>query len=331
MLPDHVERLAALGVNHVTVTVNAIDPAVAERIYPWIFFDGERLDGRAAARTLIRRQLQGIALLRDHGLLCKVNSVLVPGVNDRHLPAVSRAVRSLGAFVHNVMPLVSAPEHGTHYGLTGQRGPTAAELESVQKACAGNAAVMRHCRQCRADAVGRLGEDRHAEFELSNLRAEVPDAPGARGAWRLAADVRRAQLAAARDQAIQAAAGLPADLSRRVAVATKGDGLVNQHFGHAREFLVYDVGREGARLAGVRKVEQYCRGGEGEEPVLDAVLRALSDCAAVLVAKVGRCPKESLAAAGIEPVDRFAHRPIESSAVRWLADCAGMASDRKAG
>jgi predicted molibdopterin-dependent oxidoreductase YjgC len=103
------------------------------------------------------------------------------------------------------------------------------------------------------------------------------------------------RLASARDEAVLAAAAVPAGLTARLAVATKGDGLVNQHFGHATELQIYDVTREGARLAGIRKVENYCRAGDGDEGSLEAILRAVSDCAAVLVAKVGRCPKERLA------------------------------------
>ena len=47
-LPDHVERIAALGVRHVTVTVNMVDPAVGARIYPWIIWRGRRVRGAAA-------------------------------------------------------------------------------------------------------------------------------------------------------------------------------------------------------------------------------------------------------------------------------------------
>jgi nitrogen fixation protein NifB len=122
----------------------------------------------------------------------------------------------------------------------------------------------------------------------------------------------------ARDAAVTAAAPLPAGLRARVAVATRGDGLVNEHFGHAREFQVYDVTRDGARLVGLRKVEHYCRGGDGDDDALDGALRALSDCAAVLVAKIGRCPRERLAAARIEPVDCHAFEPIEAAALAWL-------------
>ncbi|HET9552353.1 MAG TPA: nitrogenase cofactor biosynthesis protein NifB, partial [Anaeromyxobacteraceae bacterium] len=148
-LPDHVERLAALGVDHVTVTVNMVDPAVGERIYPWIVHEGRKLTGREASRVLSERQLLGIRRAVAAGMLVKVNSVVIPGVNDRHLAEVSRAVQALGVFLHNVMPLLSDPAHGTHYGLTGQRGPTREELEAVQRACQGGSRVMRHCRQCR--------------------------------------------------------------------------------------------------------------------------------------------------------------------------------------
>ena len=67
------------------------------------------------------------------------------------------------------MPLIAEAEHGTFYGLMGQRGPTAAELQALQDACAGDMNMMRHCRQCRADAVGLLGEDRGAEFTMDKI------------------------------------------------------------------------------------------------------------------------------------------------------------------
>jgi len=32
--------------------------------------------------------------------------VMIPGVNDQHLVEVNRAVKSRGAFLHNIMPLI---------------------------------------------------------------------------------------------------------------------------------------------------------------------------------------------------------------------------------
>src|SRR6266511_3273342 len=318
-LPEHVERLAALGVRHVTVTVNMIDPEVGERIYPWIVRDGRKVLGREASRILSERQLEGIARLAEKRVLVKVNSVVIPGVNEAHLPDVVRAVRKAGAFLVNLVPLISAPEHGTHYGMAGQRGPSAEELERVQGSCELDSRVMRHCRQCRADAVGRLGEDRFEAFTL----AKLPPGP-ARDARDLRAERRgavgRARELAARERqaALLRVADVPAALGARVAVATKGGGLVDQHFGHAREFLVYDVGHAGARLVGRRAVNRYCTGGDGDDDALTVALRALADCDAVLVAKVGHCPKGQLAAAGIEPATDQAFQPIEAAALAWF-------------
>jgi nitrogen fixation protein NifB len=319
VLPDHVERLAALGVRHVTVTVNMVDPAVGERIYPWILQGGRKVRGAEASRILSERQLEGIAGLAARGVLVKVNSVVIPGVNDAHLPEVARAVRKAGAFLVNAVPLISVPEHGTQYGKTGQRGPTSAELEAVQAACELGDKVMRHCRQCRADAVGRLGEDRFEEFTVARLPpGPARDTREVRAERRGAVDRARDIAARARDEALARLGTLAAGFTARVAVATKSGGLVDQHFGHAREFLVYDVSRAGARLVGRRAVERYCGGGEGDEDLLQVALRALADCQAVLVARIGHCPKGQLAAAGIEPVTEHAHQPIEAAALAWL-------------
>jgi nitrogen fixation protein NifB len=325
-LPEHAERLAAAGVRHVTVTVNMIDPAVGERIYPWVLRGGRKVGGPEASRILSAQQLEGIAALAARGVLVKVNSVVIPGVNDAHLPEVTRAVRRAGAFLVNLVPLISAPEHGTHYGRTGQRGPTAAELEEVQRACELDVRLMRHCRQCRADAVGRLGEDRFASFTLASLPpGPARDAREAREARRDAIARVRGRIASERDAALRRLADVPAAVSARIAVATRGGGQVDEHFGHARELLVYDVSRAGARLVGRRPVERYCVGGEGDEDALDAMLRALAGCRAVLVAKIGRCPTARLAAAGIEAVTEQAFWPIETAALAWFEGFAARA------
>ncbi len=325
-LLDHVERIAELGVRHLTVTVNMTDPEVGERIYPWIIWGRRRVRGREASRILSERQLAGIARAVDRGILVKVNSVVIPGVNDHHLLAVVRRVRALGAFTVNLVPLISAPEHGTHYGLTGQRGPTPGELEALQEACAVDAKLMRHCRQCRADAVGRLSQDRSGELaELGRARAAAPPAPARttaeiRAEHRQAVEIARLRARRAWREEANRMAQLPEVAPARVAVATRGGGTVNQHFGHAEEFIVYEVSRKGAQLLSIRRAEHYCRGGDAEDEAIDGILRALEGCRAVLVAKIGRCPAGRLEAAGIEPVTAHAFQPIEAALLAWYRE-----------
>jgi nitrogen fixation protein NifB len=99
-----------------------------------------------------------------------------------------------------------------------------------------------------------------------------------------------------------------------VAVATKGDGLINQHFGHAREFLIYRADGAGVKFLGARKIDDlYCKGGLGEGSSLAGIIDVLSDVDVLLCAKIGGCPKGELKAAGIEPSDEYAHEFIEPS------------------
>lgn len=91
----------------------------------------------------------------------------------------------------------------------------------------------------------------------------------------------------------------------RVAVATKGGGLVNQHFGHAKEFQIYEVDDTQALFLETRQATSYCQGGHGAEESLNRIVRLLADCQGVLVSKIGTGPDDRLREAGIEPVQVY--------------------------
>ena len=55
MLPDHVDTIKAFNVDHVTITINMVDPEIGARIYPWIFYKHKRYTGVEAARILSER------------------------------------------------------------------------------------------------------------------------------------------------------------------------------------------------------------------------------------------------------------------------------------
>ena len=320
-LPDYVDTLQSFKVDHVTITINMVDPEIGAMIYPWVFYKNKRYTGVEGASILTERQLQGLEMLTARGILCKVNSVMIPGVNDRHLVEVNRAVKSRGAFLHNIMPLISAPEHGTVFGLNGRRGPSAQELKALQDSCEGEMNMMRHCRQCRADAVGLLGEDRSAEFSAGKvMNMAVSYDLETRRAYRDKVEEERHAKVMARQAELDGLAGEQSEIKILVAVATKGSGRINEHFGHAKEFQVYELSAGGAKFVGHRRVDHYCQGGFGEEDSLETIIRAINDCSAVFVAKIGGCPKEKLRTAGIEAVDRYALEFIEQSAIAYFKE-----------
>jgi nitrogen fixation protein NifB len=274
-------------------------------------------------------------------VLVKVNSVMIPGVNDRHLREVSRVIKAKGAFLHNVMPLIAEQEHGTYYGIMGQRGPTQAELTALQDAC-GDMNMMRHCRQCRSDAVGLLGEDRGAEFamhKIEPLEIDYAQAMQRRESVRQGIEAERARqrkaLASYKGKTLFMLNGVAVDDEPRapasglrpvlMAVASSGHGLVNQHFGHAKEFLVYEASPAGARLVGHRKTEQYCAGGDtcgDAETALERTIRLLQGCEAVLCSKIGFEPWGALEKAGIAPNGEHAMEAIEDAVVAVYGEMA---------
>ncbi len=342
-LPELVDELCQHNIDHVTITINCVDPDVGAKIYPWIFWQNRRIKGRKAAEILIAQQQKGLAMLAARGVLVKVNSVMIPGVNDTHLEEVSKVVKAKGAFLHNVMPLIAEAEHGTFYGVMGQRGPTHSELQALQDACAGDMNMMRHCRQCRADAVGMLGEDRGAEFTLdkvAEMDIDYAQAMKKRAEYQAAIEAARAAPktqggnAAVVGEVFIALSSLSrSSLSRKkpatrpvlMAVATSGGGVINQHFGHAKEFLIYEASPMDVRFIGHRKVELYCAGNDtcgddGGESVLQKTIRALDGCEAVLCSKIGFEPWEQLEAAGIQPNGEHAMEPIEQAVAAVYAE-----------
>ena len=88
-----------------------------------------------------------------------------------------------------------------------------------------------------------------------------------------------------------------------IAVASKDGKEINQHFGHAERFLIYDVENSEAKLVDERKVERYCSF-DPEHPLRGHLLRGIADalagCRAVVTAQMGEHPKGELEKLGVE-------------------------------
>ncbi len=160
VLPEHIDEIRGLHVEFVTVTVNALTPAMAARIYGWVRYRGQVLRDTQAGEVILGQQEVGIRRLAEANVLVKVNTVMIPGINQEHVPAIAARAKTMGACLFNVMPLI--PVQGTAFGHL--PAPDADERAALMDRCAAELPVMRHCRQCRADAVGLLSEDRSVQF-----------------------------------------------------------------------------------------------------------------------------------------------------------------------
>jgi predicted Fe-Mo cluster-binding NifX family protein len=114
----------------------------------------------------------------------------------------------------------------------------------------------------------------------------------------------------------------------RIAVASKSGTAVDQHFGHAERFLIYEYAQGRAEQVDEVRVEKYCSF-DPEHPFrhrqFDAIVAALDGCRAVVTAMIGPLPKQELQKAGIEAVST--EGPIEE-ALRFvhsaLCGCGGQ-------
>ena len=110
LLSDRLEQLLSSGVRSLTVTINAVTPETAENIYSWVIYQGRRYEGREAAELLLRNQWQGLQSAIEAGLITKVNTVFIPGVNDAEIPLIAERAGKLGADIMNIMPLIPQAE-----------------------------------------------------------------------------------------------------------------------------------------------------------------------------------------------------------------------------
>lgn len=163
-LPDRLDELMKSGVRSLTVTINAVTPAVAEKVYAWAAYKGKRYTGRDAAGLILGNQWRGLTNAIDAGLAVKVNTVYIPGVNDVEIPLIAWHAGERGADIMNLMPLIPQAEF-EHIDR-----PTREMIDKKRSECIRYIPQMTHCRQCRADACGILGEDKDMELELLNAR-----------------------------------------------------------------------------------------------------------------------------------------------------------------
>lgn len=266
MLPLYAQELIDLGVSHVTVTINAVEPEIGAKIYRHIDYMGHRYTGTAGAAVLLANQLSGLKYLTDRGVVCKVNIVVLKGINDTHIEEVVKTVKGLGVYITNIMQMIPVP--GSAFENMEQTSMK--EINQIRKACSAHVQQMFHCKQCRADAIGTLDNDQSIEFRGCGGCGET-EKPEEKKAVRFA-------------------------------VASKSGMLVDLHFGQADEFYIYESDGDQARLVEKRSVPRYCGGAEEcdeDESKMDRILKTVSDCGGVLALRIGYAPSQKLKEQGI--------------------------------
>lgn len=265
----YVDELQRLKVSHVTLTVNAIDPLIGAKIYAWMRVGKRVVRSEEGAKIILERQLAAIEALKQRAIMVKVNSIILPGINEGHIQRVAHLMGELGVDLFNAMPYY--PNAGSNFEHLTE--PDNTQVETIRRQAAVHVRQMRHCTRCRADAVGLLGE--------------APDE--------------------ALRQTLNACQRLDVNMPRKarvsprpcVAVASQEGVLVNQHLGEARKLLIYGEKEGRLQLLETRRTPSK---GSGDRRWAD-LAEQLSDCSTLMVGGVGAKPRKALSAAGIEVLE----------------------------
>jgi len=262
-LPEHLDGLASAGVSHVTVTVNAVDAAIGAKIYAFVREGNVIYRGEQAARLLLTHQLAGIRGLKERGMMVKVNTIVLPGVNDGHITEIARMAGEMDVDLMNLIPV--HPTAGTPFAELAR--PSRDLMRELRLQADKHVVQMTHCRRCRADAVGMLCKDLSGEMS-GDLRACSRNEPASK------------------------------EPKPYVAVATREGMLVNRHLGEAEVLHVFEQAGDGFRLVEERKTPPPGYGpGRWEQLAAN-----FADCRAVVVQAMGEAPHRALSGCGITPV-----------------------------
>jgi nitrogen fixation protein NifB len=202
-------------------------------------------------------------MLRRFGITVKINTIVIPGVNDHLIESVAEKAKELGAELMNAIPLF--PVADTPY--ENLKEPDMLTMREIRLKIAKHLKPMTHCARCRADAVGLLGED---DVEAKKIMSEVINMT-------------------------------VADEETRpfVAVASYEGMLVNQHLGEADSLYVFRETQNGYRMVEQRKAPPSGIGNKRWEILADL----LNDCRALLVGGIGPSPSATIGRTGIRIVE----------------------------
>jgi nitrogen fixation protein NifB len=259
----YIDELADLKVSHVTLTINAIDPGIGAEIYAWIRYQKRMYRELQGAQLLLENQLAALQKLKRLGVTAKVNTIIIPGINDNHVVEVARQVAALGADILNCLPYYNTTE--TVFENIPEPEPEM--VAAIQEDAGKLLPQMKHCARCRADAVGIIGEIN--SNEIMDKMAEAALMPKN-----------------------------PEEHRPYIAVASMEGVLINQHLGEAERFLVYALDQDGSSCSLIDSRKAPPPGGGKER--WESLAATLSDCRALLVNSAGDSPIGVLNARGID-------------------------------
>ena len=259
----YIAELKELEVSHVTVTLNGTESETLSKIYKWVRFEKRGYFGKQAADILLKKQMEAIRALKKAGFIVKINTIVIPGVNDNKVDEIAATMKEMDVDLMNTIPIY--PVQGTPFSEVEE--PSETYMKKLRKEVEKYLPPMTHCTRCRADAVGLLGQD---DPEAKRILSEV------------------SCLSVNMDET-----------KPNVAVASYEGLLVNQHLGEVEELYIFRETPNGYKMVEQRKTPQPGEGKERWQKLADTI----NDCRALLVGGIGPSPSAIIGRSGIKIVE----------------------------
>ncbi|WP_243347911.1 radical SAM protein [Parabacteroides sp. FAFU027] len=262
-LAPHIDRIAELNVSHVTITINSLNVETLAQIYSWVRYNKKVYRGLEGAKLLLEKQLYCVEKLKEKGMMVKINTVIIPGVNDQDIEELAKKMAEMGADTMNCIPMY--PTANTAFEELEE--PSKEMMKEIKAKISKYIKPMGHCARCRADAAGLLGKDLTEAMDMiKQFSALVVNQNEER---------------------------------KNVAVATHEGLLVNLHLGEAKHLHIFEQTKNGYKFIEKRATPPQ---GSGDERWTKIANDVLYDCQAVLVAGVGERPSTILQNNGVRVI-----------------------------
>jgi nitrogen fixation protein NifB len=314
----YIGELAKLHVSHVTITVNAVDPCIGAEIYEWVKGPKGILKGRSGASLLWERQSSAIKMLHRAGILIKINTVCIPGINSFHAETIAKTVASLGASLHNIIPMI--PVSGTAFATISEPSPE--KINAIRLRTGRFLPQMKHCSRCRADAVGLLGDDyfshnnNHVNGTVTGL-ADNKQVYDSRNKKNDNNDGEELQFTVNQDVSIEIIRNKIKKGRPLIAVSGSECLSMNSNLGKSDHLKIYSILENKPFLMDTRVLPQ--RRGTCGHDYWNVVAEIIKDCSVLLTKGIAPFPRTFFAEKGIDVIitetDIFDNQALYDSAI----------------
>ena len=262
---ERAAELAAAGVGSVTLLVDTLDAATAERLYAWIRPGKKNIPLQDAVPLLLDEQARAVPALAAAGLAVTIQSTVYPGINAHYMAAIAETMAELGATAMRLVPFLPDP--------TLANAPPAATREHMEQLARltshflPTTSVVMDVADCGCDCGPRCGSGTTCGCgAVASVQTGLPQ---------------------------------PTIQRPRVAVVSATGMDVDLHLGQARKLLIYGPREDGlACLLETRQAPDPGSGVSRWEQLADV----LHDCFALLAVSAGQRPREVLGNRGIRVI-----------------------------